>query len=81
MNKTSRLQLRMDPDLKDWFDKYADPLGGMSKIVHAHVEGLYEQQNGKPWKEGDKNGSADPQEDGPCDRREGDPSSDQAGPT
>lgn len=73
--KTDRLQLRMDPTLKEWFDEYAEPLGGMSKVVHGHVEELYEQQCGKPWKnDEDTDGtSSAAQEDGAGDGGAEDP--------
>ncbi len=50
--KDDRLQLRMEPGLKDWFKQDAEPEGGMSRVVHQHVETRYAQKTGKPWKGG-----------------------------
>jgi hypothetical protein len=49
-NKDDRLQLRMEPELKDWFKDDAAPEGGMSRVVHQHVVDRYKQKTGKPWK-------------------------------
>lgn len=80
--KTDRLQLRMNPDLKEWFDGYAEPRGGMSRVVYGHVEELYEQQNGKPWKntEDTHGTSRTAQEDGAGDGGAGDPEVHRPGP-
>lgn len=72
MPKSDRLQLRMNPELKEWFDGYAEPRGGMSKVVHGHVEELYEKETGKPWTNEDPDGSS-AKEDGAGDGGAGDP--------
>lgn len=38
--KTERLNMRMDPELKGWFAQFSAPLGGMSKVIEAHVRKL-----------------------------------------
>lgn len=48
--KDDRLQLRMEPTLKEWFKKDAEPEGGMSRVVHQQVVARYEQKTGKVWK-------------------------------
>ena len=55
--KDDRLQLRMEPGLKEWFKEDAEPEGGMSRVVHQQVAARYEKKTGKPWK-GDDNGTA-----------------------
>lgn len=47
--KDDRLQLRMDPALKEWFREDAAPEGGMSNVVHHHVEDRYQSKTGKIW--------------------------------
>ena len=39
-NKVERLQLRIDPDDKDWFDAFCQPRGGMSRHVQEHIRRL-----------------------------------------
>lgn len=48
--KDDRLQLRMNPDLKEWFKDHSAEQGGMSRVVHEHVEELFEKETGTPWK-------------------------------
>ena len=50
MDKSDRLQLRIDPGLKEWFRGFAKTRGGMSKIVQAQLEKLKqaEDDNGRP---------------------------------
>ena len=64
MTKEERLQLRMHPDLKTWFKRSAHPRGGMSKVVHEHVEGLYEKETGRPWTGDEECDGASTQADG-----------------
>jgi len=67
--KEERLQLRMDPDLKNWFKQDAEAEGGMSRVVHQQVESRYAEKTGKPW-----SGSTDAATStGSNDGREGDP--------
>ena len=50
MDKSDRLQLRIDRGLKEWFRGFAKTRGGMSKIVQAQLEKLKqaEDDNGRP---------------------------------
>jgi hypothetical protein len=60
-NKDERLQLRMEPDLKEWFKVDAASDGGMSHVVRQCVVTRYETKTGKQW----KGGSDGQTEDGP----------------
>lgn len=79
MPKTDRLQLRMDPELKRWYEKYAEPRGGMSQDVHTHVEELYEKETNTPWP-GMEEGNDRENATGPGDAGVRDPREDGAGP-
>lgn len=46
MGKHDRLQLRIDPDLKEWFKDYSDERGGMSRVVQDHIKYL-KKRHGK----------------------------------
>lgn len=48
-NKDDRLQLRMHPRLKRWFKQDAEDEGGMSRVVHQHVEERFAQKTGTTW--------------------------------
>lgn len=65
MAKRERLQLRMASPLKAWFERYAEPRGGMSRIVHGHVEELYARETGRSWKrdEEDEDGQRTPEDE------------------
>jgi hypothetical protein len=71
-NKDDRLQLRMEPELKDWFKDDAAPEGGMSRVVHQHVAARYEKKTGKPWKGSTSDGTTktDPGDGGAADLAE-----------
>jgi hypothetical protein len=43
MPKDERLQLRMEKRLKEWFKRYAESFGGMSRVVTSLVEKLREE--------------------------------------
>ena len=57
-NKDDRLQLRMEPELKEWFKGDAVADGGMSHVVRQCVVARYETKTGVPWK-GDSDGQAE----------------------
>jgi hypothetical protein len=79
MSKDDRLQLRMNPVLKDWFKAHSRPAGGMSRVVHEHVEELFEKKTGTPWI-GEAPDGTTTEEDGAGQRGAGDPKDDRAGP-
>ena len=54
-NKDKRLQVRMHPRLKKWFGTHCRGKGGMSRVVHLHVETLYLRAKGTPWSPYDDN--------------------------
>lgn len=49
--KTDRLQVRIHPGLKKWFDRFASTRGGMSKFVQQWVEELHRRETGSEFKE------------------------------
>ena len=59
--KLERLQLRIEWDLKEWFERYAQGRGGMSRLIREHILNLR-------GKEGD---DGRPDEDRTGDRAEG----------
>lgn len=40
MGKADRLQLRIEADLKEWFQEYAEKRGGMSRVVQDYLRSL-----------------------------------------
>lgn len=49
MGRDARVDLRMEPALKEWFRTYTAHRGGMSRVIHELIADLFEHEEGHPW--------------------------------